>query len=139
MAADGTADHYRVNLMLLTALVSLPALAFAWLLSRRRSWHVLAIFLAVGTGIMAFALAAGYQDYAANKPAAGVVSDWDMRTHLWLFALLGMITVDWLALIWGAVYWFRRRGARPSYRTRADRRREMKSATVAGPSRGMTK
>jgi hypothetical protein len=139
MAAGAAADFYSVNLMLLTALVSLPAVAFAWLLSRRRSWRALAIFLAVGTGIMAFALVAGHRDYVANKPAEGVISDWDMGTHLWLFAVLGMIAIDWLALIWGAIYWFRRSGAKPAHRTRADRRREMKSAAVAGQSQGMTK
>ena len=139
MSTAASADYYSVNLMLLAGLVALPAVAFAWKLSRRRSWRALATFLAVGTIIMAFALAAGYQDYGANKPAEGVISDWDMRTHLWLFAVLGMIAIDWLALIWGALYWFRRGGTEPVRRTRADRRREMKSAAVAGQSRPMTK
>jgi hypothetical protein len=123
----------------LTMVVAAPGLAFAGWLWRRRAWGALTAYLAATAGLIAVAMLIGYQDYEEPPVEQGITLDWDQGTHLWLFALLGMIVSDWLALIWGAVYWFRRRGIAPAHRTRADRRREARAAAVARATRGMTK
>lgn len=126
-----------MDVVLLAVVVLSPVVAFAVLLSRRRDWATLSAFAALVVAVVTAAAIIGYRDYRSAVSPSPLLSDEGVEMNVTLFALLGAIVADWIAVAWGAWYWIRR-GRRAAHRTRADRRREARGR-VASPERAVTK
>lgn len=118
-----------MDIVIIGGLLAAPIAAFLVVLLRARAMRPAAFFLAAVAAIVAIALLAGYQDYRASSDE---LVHTGLRFNLAVFAALGLVVCDWMAVAWGAGWWLRRRRAGAPSMSRAERRREARRVAGQG-------